>query len=279
MVKRMLCLLAVVSLLPCAAFASAQVVDDASLFTTSEIAQMEEIIQRIAEAYQMDVVVLTTYDVPKTYSDYPIQDYADLYYEQHGYGLGEDGAGLLYMIDMTNRAPCISTSGVMIDYITDSRLERLFDVSASSLSAGRYGQAALRLLEQLESYLQEGRQEGSFRYDAVTGQRLSGLYNKLTQGELLLSALCGCGVALFMYLTVHAKYNLKGSTYTYDAATNTRCRTTKATEHFIREKRTVVRHDQSGGGHHGGGGSGGQGSSVHTSSGGGSHGGGVGGRF
>lgn len=276
MVKRMLCLLALALLLPCAALAGDRVIDDADLFGSWEIASMEDIIQRIAEEYQMDVVVLTTYDVEKTNNDYPIQDYADLYYEQHGFGLGQDDAGLLYMIDMTNRAPCISTSGVMIDYITDSRLERLFDVSAPYLSSGQYGQAALELLELLEEFLDDGRVECSFRYDAETGQRLSGLYNRLTETELAFAVLCGVAVALCMYGVVSARYKLKGSTYSYDLGANGRCSMTNATERFLREKRTVVHHSDNGD-HHGGGG--GSGSSVHTSSSGGSHGGGVGGRF
>lgn len=277
MVKRMLCLLAAVLLLPCLAFAGAQVVDDASLFSAAEISQMEDIIQRIADEYQMDVVVLTTYDVPATSSDAPIQDYADLYYENNGYGLGDDKAGLLYMIDMTNRAPCISTSGVMIDYITDSRLEDLFDVSADFLSSGQYGQAALKLLNRLEAFLEEGRLEGSFRYDAETGKRLSGLYNVLTDDEMLLAAVCGVAVALFMYFTVSGRYSLKGSTYTYDRDANTDCEITSAKERFVRETRRVIRNQSGGNGSHGG--SSGGGSAVHTSSSGGSHGGGVGGRF
>lgn len=279
MVKRMLCLLALVLFLPCAAFASNRVIDEAGLFSPDEISQMEEIIQRIADEYQMDAVVLTTCDVPATYSDAPIQDYADLYYENNGFGLGDDKAGLLYMIDMTNRAPCISTSGVMIDYITDDRLESLFDTSADYLSAGQYGKAAIKLLNRLERFLEEGRKEGSFRYDAETGKRLSGLYNTLTQSEMIIAGVCGAAVALFMYFTVSGRYNLQGSTYSYDQHANTDCQITDANEQFKREKRTVVRRASNGGNGPHSGGAGGGGSSVHTSSSGGSHGGGVGGRF
>lgn len=278
MVKRMLCLLAAVLLLPCFALANTQVVDEANLFSADEISQMEEIIQRIADEYQMDVVVLTTYDVSATHSDAPIQDYADLYFENNGYGLGDDKAGLLYMIDMTNRAPCISTSGVMIDYITDSRLEDLFDVSGDFLSSGQYGKAALRLLNKLESFLVEGREEGSFRYDAETGKRLTGLYNKLTEGETMLAAVCGAAVALFMYFYVSSLYNLKGNTYSYNVDANTDCQITNAQERFVRETRRVVRNQSGNGGSRGGSG-GGNGSRVHTSSSGGFHGGGVGKRF
>lgn len=279
MVKRILCAVLLLMLLPCAALANEMVIDDADLFSTFEENDMETIIQRIEAEYQMDIVILTTYDVPSTYSDAVIQDYADTYFDDHGYGLGEDRAGLLYMIDMTNRAPCISTSGVMIDYITDSRLETLFNVSYDELAEGEYGRAAVALLNYLERFLKEGRQEGSFRYDAETGQRLSGLYNKLTGMEALIALAAGLAVAGVMYAMVSARYNLKGSTYQYDRAANTSCELTKNDASFLRQSVSVVRHSTSNGGRSGGGGYGGGGSSVHRSSGGRSHGGGVGRRF
>ncbi|MBQ8312630.1 MAG: TPM domain-containing protein [Clostridia bacterium] len=173
MVKRILCMLLLALLLPCAALANEMVIDDAKLFSSYEISDMEQIIQRIEAEYQMDILVLTTYDVPQTYSDYAIQDYADNYFDQHGYGLGEDSAGLLYMIDMTNRAPCISTSGVMIDYITDDRLDTLFNASYDDLCNGNYGKATIVLLNTLESQMEQGIPDGSFRYNAETGMILN----------------------------------------------------------------------------------------------------------
>ncbi|MBE5804569.1 MAG: TPM domain-containing protein [Clostridiales bacterium] len=280
MVKRILCVLLLALLLPCAALANAMVVDDADLFTVFEIADMEQIIQRIEAEYQMDIVVLTTYDVPATYNDRFIQDYADIYYEQHGYGLGDDKAGLLYMIDMTNRSPCISTDGVMIDFITDDRLDTLLNVSNPHLAVGDYGKAAVALLNYLERFLAQGRLEGSFRYDAETGTRLSGLYNALTGTEMLIAVVAGLAVAGIMYATVSGRYNLKGSTYRYDRANNSSCDLTQNDETFLRESVSVIRHSTSNGGHSGGGGiSSGRGSSVHRSSSGRSHGGGVGRRF
>lgn len=274
MLKRILCLAAALLLLPCLALAGEMVVDDAGLFTQAEIRQMEEIIIRIRDTYQMDAVVVTS--TAPGYND--TQDFADLYYERGGYGLGDDKAGLLYLIDMRNRVPCISTSGVMIDYITDSRLEELFDCSYDQLAAGQYGQSTITLLNRLESFLRKGRQEGSFRYDAETGKRLSGIYNALTGGEALVAALAGLAVAAVIYLTVNSRYSLKGGAYRYDMAGNTSCKITKDDEVFLRQNVVRTRNappPQSGGGSSGGG----SGSSVHTSSSGGFHGGGVGRKF
>lgn len=269
--KRLLALIAALLLLPCIALASSRVIDDAGLFSESEIAQMEELIASMREAYQMDVVVLTSEDAG--YKD--SQDFADLYYENHGYGIGDDDAGLLYLIDMRNRVPCISTTGTMADYITDSRLEELFDCSYDQLKAGQYGQSTLTLLRKLESFLRAGRQEGSFRYDRETGKRLSGVYNPLTGGETLAALAAGLAVAFILYKSITARYSLKGGTYRYNLAANGSCRLTRNDETFLRQSVSVVRHDTNPGGS-GGGHSGGGGSAMHTSSSGTSHGGGVG---
>ena len=271
--KRLLTLIVVMLLVPCMALASSRVIDDAGLFSQSEIAQMEELIAAIQDAYQMDVVVLTSYDAKKN----DTQDFADLYYENHGYGIGDDDAGLLYLIDMNNRVPCISTTGAMADYITDSRLEELFDCSYDQLRAGQYGQSTLTLLRKLESFLKAGRQKGSLRYDRETGKRLSGVYNPLTGSETLVALLAGLAVAFIMYRAVTSRYSLKGGTYCYNLAENASCKLTRNDETFLRQTVSVVRHNSNsgggGGGSHGGSG---RGSAMHTSSSGTSHGGGVG---
>ena len=270
---RRLCVLVLLLMaLPLAALAAPSVVDNAGLFTEREIQQMEEIITDIQTTYQMDVVVLTSRSV---WDD--TQDFADLYYERNGYGMGEDDAGLLYLIDMRNRVPCISTSGAMIDYITDRRLNDLFDRSYDSLKAGRYGQAALIVLERLQDILRQGRQEGSFRSDAETGKRLSGVYNTLTRSEMLLGAAVAAAVALVMYLTVLKRYSLKNRPYHFSAGVEV-SRVLKADDEvFLRQDVVRVRNpDPSSGGGNSGGNGGGLGSGVHTSSSGGTHGGGVG---
>ena len=273
-VKKVMILLLCLLMLPVLAVAELpHVVDDAGLFTKNESAQMEAIIEQIREVYQMDAVVVTSY-APKTNTDEKgsnTQAWADDYYDFNGYGMGEDGAGLLYLIDMHNRVPCISTKGVMIDYINDHRLEELFDCSHSDLRDGDYGRAALAVLARLEQFLAERVEEGSFRYDAETGARLSGLYNKLTEREMRLAILCGVGTMLLMVCIVSGKYSLRGSTYHYNFEENCNLSWLEKRDDYLRQTITRTANSSDSGG-----GSGGMGSSVHTSSSGSSHGGGVG---
>lgn len=266
---RLVCALLLICLLPVCALASSMVVDDANLFTSSEISEMERLITDIRDTYQVDVAVVTSSSV--LYGD--TTDFADTYYENHGYGLGDDRSGLLYLIDMRNRQRWISTAGSMIDYINDRREEGLLDAGETEMQNGEYGASTIALLRQLQSYMKAGREEGSFRYDETTGKRLSGIYNVLTSGEALVAVLSGLGVALALWLTVTARYNLKGSTYRYQLDEHCTRKLTRDDEAFLNQ--TIVRTPRvqsSGGGGSGFGGGGGSG--VHTSSGGMSHGGG-----
>ena len=272
MVKKLLVLL-VILLLPALALADGQVIDNAGLFTTDDVLMMEAIIGRIENDHQVDMVVLTTYDVPDDYSEsmWRIRDYADDFYDNGGYGMGPDYSGMLILLDMNNRAIWLSTGGVMIEYINDMREEAILDRAYDHLSYGGYASGVQAALERVEYYLNKGRAEGTFLYDEATGQRLSGMYNALTTTEIMLAGGAAAASALVVYLCVHGSYNLTGSTYSYDVSSNASVRLTRDDERFVRQfvtraPRNTTTHS-SGSGRSGG-------SGVHRSSGGRSHGGG-----
>lgn len=274
MVKKLLVLLLVL-LLPAAALASEQVIDDAGLFSADEITRMEAVIDRVESEHQVDLVVLTTRNVPTDYSEsmYKVRNYADDFYDQGGFGMGEDFSGMLILLDMNNRVLWLSTGGVMIEYINDSREEAILDDAYNYLTSGRYGDAIIAALERTYRYMEKGREEGTFLYDEVTGKRLSGIYNALTTGEIGVAGAAAAGVALVFWLSISGSYHLAGSTYSYDRGANTSVALTRDDEAFVRQfSRRTLRNTGSHGGSGGAGRSGGSG--VHRSSSGRSHGGG-----
>lgn len=277
-IKRMLLLLAVL-LLPATALAESavQVIDDAGVFSAEDCRRMTEIILEIEQAHQVDLVVLSTRDTPYDGSDslWRVRDYADDYYDNGGYGMGEDDSGLLILLDMHNRVMWLSTGGVMIDYINDDREEDILDHAYDKLRVGDYGGAIIAALYRVEHWMDAGRKEGFFRYDEATGKRIGGIYNALTPAEAAVAAAAGLAVAAVVYAAVSASYNLKRSTYSYDRAANTSVKFVQDDHEFLR-KRVYRSHIDVGGGSggHSGGIRLGGGSGVHTSSGGASHGGG-----
>ena len=275
MVRKLLPVLLILLMLPVIALADVQVIDNANLFNPNEVIQMIDTIGRIELNHQVDIVVLTTNDVPTDYSEemWRVRNYADDYYDNGNYGMGPDNSGMLILLDMHNRVMWLSTGGVMIEYINDSREEAILDDAYAYLSYGSYGSAMNAALDRVEYYMNKGREEGTFLYDEVTGERLSGIYNALTSGEMGIAGLAGGGLAMMIYLSVSGSYNLKGSTYAYDRNANTSVTLTKDDEEFVRQfSRRALRNTGSHGSSGGGGRSGGSG--VHRSSGGVRHGGG-----
>jgi len=251
------------------------VIDGAGLYTADEYAEITALVDRLREEYQIDVVVLTTR--LSSMSDYYLQDYADCYFDKNGYGARNNYTGVLFMIDIGNRYIHVSTSGDMIDWLTDSRVEHMLDACYDEIhGSSGYGSGTLAALNKLSRYMQDGREDGSFRYDAVTGRRISGIYNKLTTIEIILAIAGGVAVALIVYKSIASRYNLKNKTYAFNKSTQSSAVFYVNDARFIRETVRRIRHssDSSGGGHGGSGGHRSGGSSVHHSSSGHSHGGG-----
>lgn len=250
--KLLLVILAVLLFVPCAANASdAQVVDDAAIITpdmeqaiTAVIDQMEAVAEE--KGQPIDIVVLTTYDVPtdNSYSMTGIRDYADDYYDYNGYGAGSQHSGMLFLVDMNNRAMWISTCGSMISTINQSRIDAILDAAYNEMHYGDYGAAILHAMQKTDGYL----------------------FNRITAVDLLIAAVAAVVVVIVIVNSVSASYNLKGSTYSYPLNANAACTLTRDEEHFLRQHVTRTARS-TGGGSSGGGG-------VHRSSSGRSHGGG-----
>ena len=88
--------------LPYAAYAdnSAKIIDDAGLFTESEINDLNEKIALKSEACGADIVIITVGEETYVKDTY---DYAEEYYITNEYGFGDDKDGFLFIIDMYNR--------------------------------------------------------------------------------------------------------------------------------------------------------------------------------
>ncbi|MDW7659731.1 MAG: TPM domain-containing protein, partial [Bacillota bacterium] len=99
------------------------VVDQADVFSGSEIVQLAEEARLLGESYGMDIVIVTTQDARgKT-----AREYADDFFDEQGYGIGDDYSGILFLIDYDNREAYVSTSGLAIRYLTDQRIESVLD--------------------------------------------------------------------------------------------------------------------------------------------------------
>lgn len=275
--KRFLALAAAVWLALGAGWAMAaateeRVFDSANLFSATEAKTIRAAIADFQKAAGMDFVVLTS---SQSHGSTTTAQIADDYYDQYGFGLDAEHSGALYYIDMSAREEYLSTTGAMIDYITDSRLESALDASNPNLKLGRYADAALAMLGKVRQYVQAGIPEGQYRYDVLTGQRLTARHKALTGTEMLVGGALCLAVGLVFIGVVKGRYKLKGSTYRYQYANNADVQMTESRDDYLRTTVTRTRKAPppgAGGGGRGFGGGGGSG--VHVGGGGVSHGGG-----
>lgn len=252
------------------------VVDDADLFSYSEEQQLTALVEQFREKHEMDFGIITTAGA----HDRTQQDIADEFYEAGEYGMGEYNSGILYYIDMYERIPYLCTSGLMIDYMTDERIEAAHEKVYNYLAYGQYGDAAAAMIETVGAYMRKGIPEGQYRYDVITGQRLSSYHKALTTGEIGVCAILAAIAALIYTASVNHGYSLKGSTYDYSFRENCEVTLTDRTDEYLRTTTTRTRKAQppppssgGGSGHRSGG------SGVHVSRSGGSFGGGAGRKF
>lgn len=183
--------------------ASRRVFDQAGIWSAEEISGMESRIQKLQDQMKMDVVLVTTVDAQGKSS----QDYADDFYDQGGFGTRKDHSGVLYLIDLDNRELYISTSGTMIRFLTDSRIEETLDHAYEYAVNGDYRGVAESFLADTESWYRKGIPGGQYNYDTETGKISRYRHISLLEAVIAL-AVAGCSAA-FVCMRVKKEYAME----------------------------------------------------------------------
>lgn len=238
------------------------VYDDADLLTDSERSSLNDKITALKEESGWNIYAVTTADAGgKTAAEY-----ADDFFDAHS-PEQEDGVALL--IDMDNREITISTCGIAIRYLTDSRIEYILDDAYTDVSNGDYGACLDTMLDGVAQYYQAGIPQNQYNLDTETG-RVS-RYHALSLGEILIAVVVAIFCGGTVYVVVLGKYRLKFGTYQYAFRENGRVTLRVKEDRFVNQtvtQRRIPKQSSSSGSHSSGR------SSTHHSSNGRSHGGG-----
>lgn len=245
-----------------------KVYDNAKLFTEVELQELEVMAVELSEKLSLDLVIVTITDNKGKTS----RQFADDYYDENGFGYGNDADGALLLINMADREVYISTTGIAIKYLTDERIEKILDRIFDYIPNGNYGDAAKVFLTQVDSYVRIGIPSNQYTYDEDTNKIIKDeptLAQQLMMYFLIASVIGGISVAVMVSLNKgrtstnkhtyldRKSFNLINS---YDRHVNTQ-------QTFV-----VIKKDPPSGGSSAGGSTGR--STVHRSSSGRSHGGG-----
>ena len=122
----------------------ARLVDQAELLTAEEQQQIQAKLDEVSELHHCDAVVMTLEGKTAT-------EYADDAFDYDCYGLGEDKAGILFLVDMGDRNWATSTHGYAITAFTDAGLSYIEEKLVSYLGDGEYAEAFNCFLTQAET--------------------------------------------------------------------------------------------------------------------------------
>lgn len=252
-----------------------RVYDYAGLLTAEQAAELQLALAAATQQTGMDIVFLSAADTGGKES----LAYAEDFYDQNGFGVGESKDGIVYFIDMDHRVPTIATTGHMIDYISDNRLNDLFDSVDPYLQQGDWYGSATAFSGRLTYWVAQGLPEGGYRYDEETGQVIDEHGNlvgarkrQLGAGEAFFALAAGLLAGLWRYRKVSRSYRMQGQNYVFNLRSGAVLSiiAAGAADQFLRSSVTRVPITPPGAG------SGGHGSSVHRGGSGTFHGGGSG---
>lgn len=128
-----------------------KVVDMADLLTQKEEERLQDRLSGIVEEYQCDVAVVTTESIDGSF----VEEYAENYYDNHGYGIGSDWTGILLFISMEERDWNITAEGKGTEIFTDYGRREIGDRIVGMLSDGDYFDAFMKFADLSEEFLRQ----------------------------------------------------------------------------------------------------------------------------
>lgn len=263
MIKKLLLPFFLISLffLPLHAAAANDTVDDqANLFSVDQKIRLSDQADPLNKKIKGQVFIVTT----TSNSEEP-RDFANNYLRNK---VGNDNNGAVLLLDMGQRQIYLATSGNMIDYLTDQRVDAILDDVTAQMKNEAYEEAAMTYLDKSAAYVADGVPGGHYRVDEKTGKITR--YKALTPLELGLALIAATIAAVAFYLITKARYQLKSGTYRYPYRQNAKLELSSRDDRLINSfvtTRIIPKAKNDGGGFGGGG-------STTNSSGGGTFGGG-----
>ncbi len=252
----------------------ARVYDGAGLFDREEFQELTRDVEAFREESGMDLVLVTADDTRGLSSE----EYADLYYEQGGFGTGKTHSGALLLLDMDNRRLHVSTTGAMIRFLTDARIETMMDHAIPYIKEGDYHGAASQMIADTAAFYRKGIPDGQYSYNRDTGE--VSRHRSIRWYEFLLAFAAAAFTGGAACLNVKRQYAMEREkrqaanyhmAYRAGAHFDYRSQNDALVNKFVTQN--VIVRSSAGSGRPGGGGGGAM-STTHTSAGGQTHGGG-----
>lgn len=206
MKKRLMALLLALTLCLCAAVPvwAAEIpaerllprlVDDADLLSSSDEDSVLSKLDKISEALEFDVVIVTT----DTLGGKSPRAFADDFFDYNGYGFGPDADGILLLVSTEDRDWYISTCGYGITAFTDAGIDYIGDRLVEKLGEEHYFDACLVFADLCEDFVKQARTGSPYDRGSLPKEPFKFF------GTLLVCLLLGFGVALIVVFVMKAQ--------------------------------------------------------------------------
>ena len=156
--KRLLIFLCLLLCVSFPALAEGRVIDEAGLLTDQEEKTLNGTIAKIAEDYAADVVIL----LKSSIGGRDVKMYAADYFDEHGFGMGANQDGLLFLLTMKEREYATVTSGSAISAFSDWTLDQIHEEITPYLTRGDYAEAFRRYLKRVSDTLASAARENVY---------------------------------------------------------------------------------------------------------------------
>lgn len=245
------------------AAATTKVDDSAQVFTSEQVTELTQKMEPLAQKSKASILIVTT----KIYGEADnSREFAEQYILDH---VGANENAILFLISPNKRELYISTSGNMIDYMTDKRIDNTLDAVTEEAKLGNYFGAAEAFVDKTNEYFEEGIPGGHYRVDEATGKIIR--YKVITPLELGIAVAGALACSLTFFFVSISRYRLRSGTYKYPFHDKSDLKLTAQTDDLLQSfvtTRKIPRSNDSGGGGGMFGGGGGGGSTTHSSGGG-----------
>lgn len=181
------------------------VVDHSGLLSEDEVAILEHTLQERSESLNFDIVVLTVDSLEgKT-----AEAYADDYYDDTGYGYGENHDGCLLLVAMDEREWHLSTTGYGITVLTDAGIDYISQQFLGDLSSGNYYQAFTTYINLVDDFVQQA--DNGESYDYYNLDEYDSNYNEYytdndsSEGSISVAIIVGIiagGIITFVFISI-----------------------------------------------------------------------------
>jgi uncharacterized protein len=175
-----------------------KVYDYANLFSEEEEKKLFDDIQNYIEKYKMDFAIVTIDKNNKSTTE----RYGEDFYIFNHFGFEDKKrSGSLFIIDMDQRNYHLITSGSMILYLDDKRVDDILDSVFDYIKNGKYYDGCKVVLSKLDSY---GTSVPSSNEHVIIGP--DGTPHKAKRPSILLSFILASAVAIFYVIINVSKH-------------------------------------------------------------------------